>query len=92
MNFGEVKQIIDQAKQVRCIFGDAFEIAFMAFIWFATDAVENVVKVYEDGKYFAVLAGSGANMEVTGIVVIESQDPIVDGVTARETGGFILYR
>ncbi|UWQ08868.1 hypothetical protein [Aliiroseovarius crassostreae] len=46
----------------------------------------------ESGNYYAVLAGEGADMEVTGIVVIESADPGTDGVVIRETGGFILYR
>ncbi len=46
----------------------------------------------ESGNYYAVLAGAGADMEVTGIVVIESKDPGNDNVTIRETGGFILYR
>lgn len=52
----------------------------------------NAVETYEKGKYFAVLAGSGGDMEVAGVVVIESKDPSIDSVTARETGGFILYR
>lgn len=46
----------------------------------------------ESGNYYAVLAGEGSDMEVTGIVVIESIDPGNDNVTIRETGGFILYR
>jgi hypothetical protein len=47
--------------------------------------------VYEDGKYYAILAGDNAS-EVVGIVVVTSDDPRFDGVTARETGGFVLYR
>lgn len=46
---------------------------------------------YEDGKYYAILAGDNAS-EVVGIVVVTSDDPRFDGVTARETGGFVLYR
>lgn len=46
---------------------------------------------FENGKYYAVLSGQNAS-EVVGIVVLTSQDPRVDGVTARETGGFILQR
>ncbi|MFC2966767.1 hypothetical protein [Acidimangrovimonas pyrenivorans] len=45
----------------------------------------------ETGKYYAVLSGKNAG-EVVGIVVMTSADPRVDGVTVRETGGFILQR
>ncbi|MBT2131312.1 hypothetical protein [Aliiroseovarius lamellibrachiae] len=48
--------------------------------------------VLENGNYYAVLAGEGADMEVAGIVVIDGKDPGNDSVTIRETGGFILYR
>ncbi len=30
--------------------------------------------------------------EIVGVIVIESEDPRYEGVTAQETGGFILYR
>ncbi|MDA5094261.1 hypothetical protein O2N63_09185 [Aliiroseovarius sp. KMU-50] len=56
------------------------------------DAAENKIVQYESGNYYAVLAGEGADMEVAGIIVVTSEDPFVDGVIARETGGFILYR
>lgn len=46
---------------------------------------------YEDGQFFAVLSGEDAE-EITGIVVLTSQDPRFENVTARETGGFIVYR
>ena len=49
------------------------------------------VEEYEAGKYYAVVSGTDPD-EVTGIIVVESDDPRNDGVTARETGGFILYR
>jgi hypothetical protein len=49
------------------------------------------VTEFETGKYYAMISGSGAD-EVVGIVVVTSANPSVDGVTARETGGFILYR
>ncbi len=52
---------------------------------------EGVRVQYESGKYYAVLAGDSAE-EITGVVVVEGEDPFVDGVTARESGGFILYR
>ncbi len=49
---------------------------------------------YEAGTYYAVVAGdtTTANSEVTGIIVVTSTDPVNPGVTARETGGFILYQ
>ena len=43
---------------------------------------------FEDGKYYAVIAGDDAD-EVAGIIVVTSD---VGGITVRETGGFILYR
>jgi hypothetical protein len=46
---------------------------------------------YEDGNYYAILAGDNAS-EVVGIIVVTSDDPRFDSVTARETGGFVLYR
>ena len=41
------------------------------------------------GKYYGVLSGDN---EVVGVIVTEAPDPRRDGVTVRETGGFILYR
>lgn len=63
-------------------------------------------EVYEDGTteenggcsgcgYYAVISGdatSGAQDEIVGVIVVESEDPRAEGVTARETGGFLLYR
>jgi hypothetical protein len=50
------------------------------------------LKQFENGKYYAVLSGTNPD-EVAGIIVVESEDARFDGsVTARETGGFILYR
>lgn len=49
---------------------------------------------YETGEYYAVLAGDatgGDGGEVVGVVVVTSQDPRF-GITAQETGGFILTR
>ncbi|MGQ0563758.1 MAG: hypothetical protein ACT4OK_01630 [Gemmobacter sp.] len=46
---------------------------------------------YEAGNYYAIVSGDNAD-EVVGIIVVEAEDPRFDGVTARETGGFILYR
>lgn len=53
------------------------------------------VETYESGTYYAVLAGdntAGDGGEVVGIIVVESDDPRFENVTAQETGGFILYR
>lgn len=44
----------------------------------------------EDGNYYAVLSGTGAD-RVVGVLVVESDDPRYDA-TVRETGGFILVR
>ncbi|NEX47768.1 hypothetical protein [Pseudotabrizicola algicola] len=49
------------------------------------------VVTYEAGKYYGVVSGPNAD-EVVGVIVIEAEDPRIDGVTVRETGGFILYR
>lgn len=46
---------------------------------------------YESGNYYGVVSGPNAD-ELVGIIVIEAEDPRLDGVTVRETGGFILYR
>ncbi len=43
---------------------------------------------FEDGRYYAVIAGRNAD-EVAGVIVVTSD---LNGVTVRETGGFILYR
>ncbi|GGL63468.1 hypothetical protein [Wenxinia marina] len=53
------------------------------------------LETYEEGTYYGILAGdttAGDGGELVGIVVLESDDPRYDGVTAQETGGFILYR
>ena len=52
---------------------------------------EGALEEYEAGNYYAIVAGDDAE-EVVGIIVVESDDPRSEGVTARETGGFILYR
>ncbi|MBN2629064.1 MAG: hypothetical protein JXR75_00825 [Rhodobacteraceae bacterium] len=46
---------------------------------------------YEAGNYYAIVSGDNAD-EVVGVIVVTSEDPRTDNVTARETGGFILYR
>ncbi len=47
--------------------------------------------VFESGNYYGIIAGDNAN-EIVGIIVVESDTPGVDGITTRETGGFIVYR
>ncbi len=54
------------------------------------------LEVYESGTYYGVIAGDATDPsdggEIVGVIVIESDDPRYEGVTAQETGGFILYR
>lgn len=49
------------------------------------------LEVLEDGSFYAVLAGPGAT-EVAGVIVVTADDPRFEGVTVRETGGFIATR
>ncbi|PJE31909.1 hypothetical protein SAMN06297129_1948 [Pseudooceanicola antarcticus] len=55
-----------------------------------------VLKEYESGTYYAILADDDDPTvdadEIVGIIVMTSDDPRVDGRTVQETGGFILYR
>jgi hypothetical protein len=44
-----------------------------------------------EGTYFAIVSGADAG-EVVGVLVLEGDDPRVDGTTYQETGGFIVYR
>jgi hypothetical protein len=46
------------------------------------------VEGFENGMYYGVISGTNAD-EVVGVIVVTSE---FDGYTARETGGFILYR
>lgn len=59
----------------------------------ATGTVQSTVagSTFEEGKYYAVISGTDAS-EVVGIVAVTSEDPRTDGVTVRETGGFIVTR
>ncbi|MGR3466173.1 hypothetical protein [Limimaricola sp.] len=55
--------------------------------------VDGKVENYESGEYYGVLSGDlGRGGEVTGVLVMESDDPRFDDVTAQETGGFTAYR
>lgn len=49
---------------------------------------------FEAGNYYAVLSGNGTpgGDQVVGVIVVTSEDPRTAGVTARETGGFIVHR
>ena len=49
-------------------------------------------ELYESGTYYGIIAGAGADMEIVGVIVMTSEDPRSEGVTAQETGGFIVYR
>lgn len=52
-------------------------------------------EIYEEGFYYGIIAGdttTGAGGELVGIFVVESEDPRFEGITAQETGGFILNR
>lgn len=44
-----------------------------------------------EGTYYAIMSGADAG-EVVGVLVLEGDDPRVDGNTYQETGGFIVYR
>lgn len=46
---------------------------------------------FEEGNYYAIVAGDNAE-EIVGIVVTETGIGQPDGVTVRETGGFIALR
>ncbi|RYH10132.1 hypothetical protein [Tropicimonas sp. IMCC6043] len=52
---------------------------------------KGALEQYEGGNYYAIVSGKNAE-EIVGVIVVESEDPRFEGVTARETGGFILYR
>lgn len=62
---------------------------------FARDETGALVQ-YEAGTYYALMAGDTTDPadggEIVGVIVIESEDPRFEEVTAQETGGFILYR
>jgi hypothetical protein len=51
------------------------------------------VEKFEAGKFYALISDSptGNANEVVGIIRVEADDPRYEGVTVRETGGFILY-
>jgi len=55
------------------------------------NAGSGALETYEEGTYFGILGGPDAN-EIVGIIAMESEDPRFSGVTAQETGGFIVYR
>ncbi|MEO1734011.1 MAG: hypothetical protein AAFR45_10345 [Pseudomonadota bacterium] len=55
--------------------------------------VDNTGEVvqFETGNYYAVVSGDNAD-EIVGIVVLTTSVGQPDGVTVRDTGGFIVYR
>lgn len=50
------------------------------------------LELYEEGTYYGIIGGEGEEMEIVGVIVMESDDPRFEGVRAQETGGFIVYR
>lgn len=64
------------------IAGEVFEVA---------DFDDGTAQNTAEGSYFAIVSGADAG-EVVGVLVIEGNDPRVDGTTFQETGGFIVYR
>ncbi len=57
----------------------------------------NSVVNYEQGNYYAVMAGdhtslTGGGGEIVGIIVVEGENSRTPGTTFRETGGFIVVR
>ncbi|WP_282025530.1 hypothetical protein [Limimaricola cinnabarinus] len=55
--------------------------------------VDGTLEDYESGSYYGIIGGDlDTGGEVVGVLVMTSDDPRYDGVTAQETGGFILYR
>ncbi|MCP1168492.1 hypothetical protein [Limimaricola litoreus] len=56
-------------------------------------ALDGTVEDYESGSYYGIIGGDlNTGGEVVGVLVMTSDDPRYEGVTAQETGGFILYR
>ncbi len=49
------------------------------------------VQSFSTGNYYGLLAGSGANMELVGVIVVEGVD-LRDDTRFRETGGFVMER
>ena len=45
---------------------------------------------YEKGKYYAIVSGDTPD-EIVGIMVLENTADF-DGVTTRDTSGFVVYR
>ncbi len=54
------------------------------------------IEAYESGTYYGIIGGDmtdgGDGGEIVGVFVVTSEDPRYEGVTAQETGGFIVYR
>lgn len=52
---------------------------------------DGTTEITGEGTYFAIMSGADAG-EVVGVLVLEGDDPRVDGTTYQETGGFVVYR
>lgn len=50
--------------------------------------------LYQSGKYYALITDTDKINagEIVGVIVVDGDDKRGDGVTVRETGGFIVYR
>jgi hypothetical protein len=74
------------------VMDDNGEMTGTAFSDYLTSA--GTATVFETGNYYAVLSGDGTpgGDEIVGVIVLTADDPRIDGVTVRETGGFIVHR
>jgi hypothetical protein len=71
------------------VMNDAGELSGGMFSTYVDAA--GAVQSYETGKYYGLLAGEGADMELVGVIVVEGND-FRDDTPFRETGGFVMDR
>jgi hypothetical protein len=55
------------------------------------ERTDSSLDAFESGSYYAIVSGANAD-QVVGVIVTTASDGRFDGVTVRETGGFILTR
>ena len=55
-------------------------------------ALTGAEEEFEAGRFYGLVSGTGVDMELAGVLVVEAEDQRWDGVTVRETGGIIAYR
>ncbi|MFP7571937.1 hypothetical protein [Marivita sp. S2033] len=61
----------------------------------SNDGTSITSNLAEGGSYYAVMSGDHTSLpggEIVGVVVFENDDPRYEGVTVRETGGFVAVR